>query len=490
MPKNNTLNKYHDEIVYGQQAAYNIVITFLIYALVVINLFQYMNTPIYTTPQRWIVGCSIVYVLGGLFLYCIHISSCYDIKGQTLTIAFLFLSSFFIVHFLNYISWLLDWRDVEFLEVSCMNKASLLSSCTFNAVLIGLLLPKQPFKGARNERRDKIRIPWWIMGISLSLFIIFTDSRYFSAGGNAEVLNNIGWNPIGLASYIICSAYVMANVIAIIYNGKRNLSFSKYIRQFNFKFYILAFIFLAIVLISGDRGPMIDIFGSFALGYIIINKKRIRLPIIIGVAIVGAFALTYLSILRGSSQELSLEKIEYVNDRMDDFRQQDMPLLESMGELSNVVNSYHLVYNFAYNNFIIYGMGVFIQIMAFLPGFRFLFVQFLGIPSVYFSTDILATMLLGQGYGAGTTCVADAFYNFGEIGTIFFFIFVGWFVKKLDWSLYLKQTNLLVLTIAFCYMIKAIYIGRSFFLTPINVIVYTFLILVLSKYLTRQRVAK
>ena len=113
-----------------------------------------------------------------------------------------------------------------------------------------------------------------------------------------------------------------------------------------------------------------------------------------------------------------------------------------------------------------------------------------GIPPSLYSTSEIATTLLGSSYGAGTTCVADAYYNFGFFGTIMFFIIVGYYLRKLDLSIYQKGCKLFIFIVAFCFFVKSIYLGRSYMLQPVTLIIYTFLMVLLSKRVNKKIVSK
>lgn len=452
-------------------------------------IYEYYSLPVQSQISSNILLINTTILVIALIVFSVYQNNPKYLKGQIITISFIFLLSFFIVHFFNYIGWLILPEDYEFLSQNYINRASILSSTSFIGCLIGMVLCKKPFKNAKNKNLDKIGdVPPVIMVLFMFLFILFTDKRYFAAGGNSAVLNEVGWNPVGAASYNICVAYVIANVIAVVTNNRGNkVNIKQYLKKFPQLFYLLTIIFLIIVLISGDRGPMMDIVLSYVLGYIIINHKRPNILLLCIIGVLGIFILKYLSFLRGNSDTLSIEKLEAINERMSTFHEDNIPILGDMRELSDVVNAYHLVYEFGENSFIIYGFGVLTQILAIFPGIRFIIMSLTGIPPAFYSTDQLATVLLGEDYGAGTTCVADAYYNFGFVGTIVFFILIGYFLRKLDLSIYQRGVKLFIFTIAICFFVKAIYLGRSYFFQPVTLTIYTYLIVWVSKYLNNKK---
>lgn len=455
----------------------------LLIGLLVYSIISYYQTS-YSFVSVSSLWESIILSTLSLLIYCSRKEYNNFLRRQVFTIATIFLISFVIVHFFNYLSYCLGILDHGFLSMRYVNKASKVSTCAFIAILIGLLIPRQPFKGQKTTLSIEIGETLnYFLCLSLVMFVVFTDKRYFSAGGNNLVLNEIGWNPIGAVGNTSCIACIIASVISKIINYRDvHLSLIRYLKIYSFSFYLLTFIYLILVLISGDRGPLIDIFFSFFLGYVLINKAKIKVWVALICMIIGANLLTYLSFLRGNSEDLSLDKISQVNERMGRFREDNNLFFGPVSDLSNVVDAYHLVFEHTEINEPINGIGIGFQLVAVLPGIRSVIYNISGIDIDFLSTDALATRLLGEDYGAGTTCVADSYYNLGLIGTILLFIVFGMIVRKLDLSLYQDNTRLLVFVIAICYFIKSIYLGRSTIFQPINLIFYTYLYLFLSKW--------
>jgi hypothetical protein len=196
---------------------------------------------------------------------------------------------------------------------------------------------------------------------------------------------------------------------------------------------------------------------------------------------IASIALTIMAFFRGNEMELSIEKVYVIYDRFLVFLDGTDIAFELVKELSTVINTFHLVLGYIDNNGIIYGSGMLFQLFAFFPGIRYLLFALFDLDIKTLSTDQLATSLLNEGVGAGTTCISDTYYNLGLVGTIFFFILFGLFVAKIDRLMYERKCKTFFLVLALCYMARAIYIGRSTVLQPINLIVYTSLLLYVSR---------
>lgn len=420
-------------------------------------------------------------------IYMISPSQPFKKKGISFfKITTFFLLSYFIVHFSNYLHYTFKTVDLRFLESHSVNKAAILSLCCFISLILGIRSTNNPF-----YHRTSVRFDWktndflsYIFLVALCLFYGFTDKRFFTSGGNYEILNNIGWHPLGQVGNSLCIAAVLASIISVYFRcneqGIANITFKEYLIKFPLKFYFLLFLYLGLILISGDRGPMIDIGVAFVSNYFIVSRKKIKFLQLIILVIIASFALTFLAYLRANPDNLSIDKVLAVSNRLKESNENTNGLYNITKDLSNVVDSYHLVYFFTESYGIIYGLGAFFQIIGILPGIRSIIYNMLGLDISILSTDVIATNLLGEEHGAGTTCVADTFYNFGLYGTLLIFFIFGKLIKKLELSLYSYSGSLFVIVVAFSYLTKAIYLGRSSLFQPMNLIAYTFLCLFLS----------
>ena len=461
-----------------------ILLFLLIYEIVDFNITHIEGLRRYELTNTCIVSFFV------LFIYGLIPSKYKRLNKQFFKISTIFIISFYIVHFFNYVFYSFNIVDLSFFSSEYTLKAAKLSLCFFIALVLGIILTNKSFDDKPEESLNLniIKIIPLFQTISLIIFYSFTDKRYFSAGGNSAVLNDIGWNPIGAVGNVICVACVIASVAAIYYRYKNNkhVTIKEYIKSFPLLLYVNTFVYLSLVLISGDRGPILDILFVVSSGYFLITNKKIKIVYIIVALFVAANVLSFLSYLRGNPEDLSIAKIEVVSNRMAEASEDGNIIYNLTDDLSDVVNSYHLVFEYTQRFGFIYGFGIIFQLLAFLPGIRSILYSLSGIDISILSTDFLATMLLGEDYGAGTTCVADVYYNLGLYGGIVAYFLFGVFIKKCDIALYLKSNNYLVIIISLCYLTKSIYLGRSTILQPINLFVYTYLIFIISNLIANK----
>ncbi len=431
-----------------------------------------------------------------IVLFIHIISPCQPFKKKEnhfFKISSFFLLSFFLVHFSNYIHYVLKTVDLRFLESESVNKAAILSLCCFISVVLGIRSTYKPFKIRTSVRFDNRTNDFlsYIFFIAICLFYGFTDKRFFSSGGNFEILNNIGWHPLGQVGNSLCIAAVLASIISVYYRcydqNISHITFKEYLKLFPLKFYFLLFVYIGLILVSGDRGPMIDIGIAFVSNYFIVTRKKVKISQIIILILIASFTLTFLAYLRADPDELSVDKVLAVSDRMKESNENTNGLYIMTKDLSNVVDAYHLVFSYTESYGIIYGLGTFFQIVGILPGIRSIIYNILGLDISILSTDVIATNLLGEGYGAGTTCVADTFYNFGLYGAVLIFFVFGKLIRKLELSIYDYSGSLFIIVVAFSYLTKSIYLGRSSLFQPMNLIAYTFLCLFLSTIFLKRK---
>ena len=477
------------------------IVIIILSILLVISIIRYivsLDTPL----DKENITCTIVTVFVAFILLLSSNRSQGTNERNYLKIGYVFCISFLIVHFFEYLAYILGIKQVlissESYKVSHVNESSILALCSFLAFGIGYVIKLRNNKKVRNlNPSPNLRFLDFLMPISLFLFYFFADKRYFEAGGNFYVTNNGGLSPI---ASMFQAAFLGAQgcySIILIMRGKR-LSFFKYIISFSLFYYISLFVYIFLVLSSGDRGPILYVSFSFVLPYFVLNRIRINLRTAILGVVLGALALNFLGILRNVSGDLSYEKIGETNAEMAEKYEDSNALFLSTEQLSVVVRAYNVVYDFTKDNGTVVGLGFLNNLIGVVPGLRSYFVYpLLGIEGEWInmlSTDYLSTFLLNSDHGMGTTCVGDTYFNFGFTGCIIAFFLFGILCKYLDDRLYdITNCPIFVYILAFWYLIFSIYIGRSTLISPISYCGYTYFIYLVAKFFSpkeRKNAAK
>lgn len=464
----------------------NILMLIMILACGIMSYYATGYDPISHSSLLESIG--LAFISGLIYMYSKDSSL---IKGQTFTICNLFLISFFIVHFFSCLGYSLDItpyiKNMGKFDSNYLNAGIRAASCMYTSVILGMVITHTPFKNGRKfEFSCNIgKILTFLMYVFLLIFYIFTDKRYFQAGGNGVILNQIGWNPLGYVAQTSFIACFVGNVIFRIYKFE-HLSFKQYIKSFPVFFYIVSAIYIFLVLSSGDRGPILDLSLSFFAGYILINKIRVNKSVFIVGVVATALLLSFLGFLRAGSNDLSFDKMYQASETLIDYYTEKNIIFTSTEELSGVIGSYQVIYEYVERHDCVYGIGIINQILGILPGLRPLLYGVIGFNPENYGTAAIATTLMNADHGMGTTCAAELYFNLKFIGSLIAFFLFGIFIKKLDLSMYEKSPKLIVFIFGFCYLIKAIYIGRSTIFEPLNLCVYSYFYLLVANFFSKQ----
>lgn len=203
-------------------------------------------------------------------------------------------------------------------------------------------------------------------------------------------------------------------------------------------------------------------------------------------SIVCALFLSFLGFLRVGSNDLSFDKMYNASENLIEYYTEKNALFTATEELSGVVGSYQVIYEYVEQQDCAYGIGIINQMLGIAPGLRPLIYSAIDFNPESYGTASLATTLMNADHGMGTTCAAELYFNLKFIGSLIAFFLFGIFIKKLDLSMYENNHKLIIFVFGFCYLIKSIYIGRSSIFEPVNLCIYTYLYLILSNYFSKQ----
>ena len=470
----------------------SVCVNLLIAFLFVFVYRYYINIGTPMSKSSLAITIIMIFSCASIFLLCKD-----DNKSQDrnfLKIGPIFVLGYVIVHFFNYLAYLLSEIDVlagyGFFRETIVNEAAINSSCALVTFMIGYLITRKPFKC---NRKKTYNVGIYLDVLALIFFIAFyitADKRYFN-GGYGEVFNSGGISTITGISQNLCVASLIGTSCSRLYQFK-SISLRNYILSYSKLYYFVVFTFLFLILMSGDRTPLIQIGMCYFSVFFVVNQKRMTFTKFILPLFAGVFALYFLGNLRSIQGDLSIKKIGDAKDMIDDELNRRSVLFAMTYELSGVARSYHVIYDYTENHGTFYGFGFFDQLLGFVPGLRPLIIYpLLGIEnSDKFNTNKISTRELQRDdAGMGTTCCADVYINFGYIGTMVVFFLFGALFKKFDLELYNTKYNLLAIVFAINYLTFAIYMGRGKFSTPLTFSMYTFFLVYLaSLYSGRNKI--
>lgn len=411
-----------------------------------------------------------------------------SMEGNYLKIYFVFCIGFIIVHFFSYWSFCLGLVSspvsLGLYSPQIVNESAVLSLCCLVCYAIGYI-SNNAYQLEYGSVPDNFDVPLnnrlleYAFMFSLVVFYVFTDKRYFQAGGNYEITNGEGLSLISsLAQFFVMSAQVACGIHRIC--RMESTSINNYVLSYSIIYYFAVLIYGALVMSSGDRGPLIYMAFGYCAPFFIINRKVFGKRYLILAIVLGSLFMTFLGILRNLDGDITMGKIEATNQRLNENLQEEGAwLFEPTMALSNVVRAYNVVYQFTNNTDIVYGLGFLDSFLGFVPGLRTHIVYpLLGIENNNFvNTAFLSTILLRSDHGMGTTPVGDTYFNFGFVGCLLVFLAFGYICRYLDRLLYFKSGSLFTYVMAFWFLVYSVYIGRATFFAPVTLSIYTWILM-------------
>lgn len=460
-------------------------ITLLILLLIsVIRYFTEMGTAI----SKYSLNITIMTVFISFILLFLTKERNKLLQGNYLKISFIFSIGFIIVHFFNYWSYCLGLVPTTIsssaYSSNIVNESSILSLCCYISFAIGYVIMGEKDNNFLNK--STIRFPTsnsrffeLLFFVSLFIFYIYTDKRYFETGGNYEITNGEGLSFISsIAQFILMSSQIACGIQKIY--TMDSISIKKYISSYSIIYYCTLVIYFYLILKSGDRGPLMYLsFGYFA-PYFLINKIKLSFKYTVSALTIGAILMYFLGLLRNIEGDIDMNKIIVTNESFNEGIQGDGAwLFEPTAQLSNVVRSYNVVYEYAKNNGTIYGLGYIDSFLGFIPGLRtHVIYPLIGIENNNIvNTAYMSTLLLRSDHGMGTTPVGDTYYNFGFLGCLIIFFLFGYYCRIFDTTLHDRNRSLFIFCFSFWFLVYSIYIGRATFFAPITMSIYTWLII-------------
>ena len=445
--------------------------------LLVLTIFRYIAGYYEPLSKRSLSVTLITVLISTIIYFFVRKEKIKSLKNNFFQITTIFVVGFIIVHFFEYLAYVtgehIQIKDIEFVDSSYVNGAAMVSCACLITFYIGALSSKLLFSVKERSYCNNCGVLDIIMFLSLIVFYFSAGENYFD-GGYGEAMNVTGMSLFAEISQTIIIASAVARSATIIFKNNRK-DLKEYIREFSILYYISVFSYSLLVLKSGDRGPLIHLFLCYWIPFFYVGKRKIKLIFAIVLLCIGALLLSLLGTVRAMDGSLSVDKVveaqKFRNERYAD----DNIVFTSTAELSNVVRAYHVLYYFSETKFIVYGAGFVNQILGIVPGLRYILYPIIGVDDTEITTARISTILLQQDHGMGSTCVADTYFNFGAYGTIVVFFFVGFLFRKMDISAYdrLEKMSPFVVCTIICYMMFAIYIGRGYLFSPINILAYS-----------------
>lgn len=459
----------------------------LFYIFLQVGLYEFVPR---LDPLCGIVSLSVFFVL--LYLYY-KVGARRDsvLYNSWLRPTYLLLISLLIVNFQSILNALMGLAPIEaYLKSSsyssCAGSVLSLSLACTTSFLIGSNLVVKPFK-FRNTRRvnSALSLKIWTL-LSIVFFILFVAHINLYS-----FLSGIDYENSGAADRVAStSSYyeqlfntAMIVVLAIFSNSMcciKHLSLLAYIRKMPKMFLVVSCLYILLRMLSGDRGPVIYTICAFLYSYLLVSKKHIKLRYVIVMLLFGSIGITLLGIARDLDKDMDFTK--RIQTAATEIHSSDaVPSLSNVTqELANSVNcTFISVYDIKNEKVQFrYGEYSLFSLIGSIPGSSFVLTKFFGVNlREKMSSEYITTSYFGKYYplGLGTSAVADFYLDFGILGAIIMFFFMGVFYRKIDYEYVYNQLG--PLTVVWTIIILkisslAIYTPRSSFASTFSSALY------------------
>lgn len=305
--------------------------------------------------------------------------------------------------------------------------------------LIGNCVRVKPVQIETAWRTDYMLTPWLIlMTIFFALFVRHIDLASFisgrayvgSGGYNRTMETSAYYEQLLEVSLVIVTAIVTYRNL-----GKSDkISFRTFFNSYPIVFWIVLMLYVSLRMLSGDRGPVMQSICLLFFSYLMCSKRRFNLITVVGLIIAAAMFTTLLGIARGGDLNQSfLERVE--NASLD--LEEKTSVLSATQELANSVNTEFIALKasddsgFEYS----YGKYTFYALIGSIPGSSYVLSKVFNVNlRETMSSEFVTIYHFGSqyNYGLGTSPMAEYYLEFGIVGVIVGFIFLGWLFNHLD----------------------------------------------------------
>lgn len=320
--------------------------------------------------------------------------------------------------------------------------------------------------------------------IILFVIFIFLVGEAFLSGeydGGANWGEGASYILLLLRSILVIRLIYLFNNYNQLRERNGSHSFFKYIGK-NKVLLIVLFLFLLIFANSGDRGPIIE----FALIFIYLfslKVKRIKIRQLILMIIIGSLFLTILRegrAIKDSSDNIFNRGVHNIRDK------------EFFGFTEELASSVRILFRAVdvfppHSDDLLYGKTMAINLSSSIPFLTNYIIVNNNIPLELRSSTYFFT-IVGQGknftYGEGSEIIGDIYINFGYEGVLIIFAIFGMLITRVSVKVEYSN-NYLALIVIVVYVSTSIYLNRSVFFYPLQLLSIT----IILDYIFRKKLS-
>lgn len=442
-----------------------------------------------------LLSCALVAIL----LVLSRKESVSGLKGQYLRHSTIVILGYTVVHFQMHVDYLLgfvdSWDPYIWVNPEIVIKSLAVSVSGLIFFLIGYLGYKE--KNASTNRQSdfkvyRINLIGFVSVILLVMYFYFANPLY--------LLGYYGAERLGVeAAYIVLlfKAVVFASLIQTARNlrvkDEKFVGFVSYVKANSFLINCVLLIYLASVMISGDRGPLMHFSIAYFACYMFVTRNKVNIVGLVTLVFIGAYFITSLGKVRSMDRGLPFSE-RFVESLSLESRFETRSVLPQTQELASSIRALHHTVNYIPSDHdYLYGRFQFQQVLSIFP-FGNSIVQLIFEDNSYKyggSSRFITWIILGdQPYmGHGSSVTSDFYFDFGLIGVLLGMFLFGYSIRFAEVKMYSSGLPTIFENSFFVVFISsAIYISRSTYLIEMKAVFFVFLILLFNqKVLNRSK---
>ena len=322
----------------------------------------------------------------------------------------------------------------------------------------------------------------------LCVFFLNIDRAYIIGSYGREDLKN----SLAVRCEIIINLLIYALVIikiCILKKMQTQCTFKKYSQAYGVLFYICWLGYLAYVLVSGDRGPLITSLLAYFVGFLFLSNYRMKFITLFFCILIGSSFISFLGFYRKTDP--LLDDAIRIQESLSLREYRDESVSPETRELAGSINTlcasvFYVPKDYPYT----YGLSNISQILCSVPFMSGLIANVL--PQEYenrvYSADFITYLIQGPNntYGNGTSCIADIYLDLGSWGVAVLMFGWGVLIRRIEFLTFMvKHLSLLGLSTTIVIFSNAIYISRSSMAMTIRDVFWVWLILLITFFLCK-----
>lgn len=254
-------------------------------------------------------------------------------------------------------------------------------------------------------------------------------------------------------------------------------SISEFVKRVGGLFNLTFILFIFATFSSGDRGPALFAMVSYFVAAVVARGKKVKFSWFFVMLFIGSIFLSLLGIIRSAGETDNMSG--QLTNAYYDLKEGES-LIPATRELAGSVRTLDVAVDVVPEQFPhSYGVFQLSYIIETIPFVSHFFPSLMTTDGFNRSTSFLTYVINGDNSasGVGTTCIADAYIDFGAFGVLLMMFFWGVLVKRSEllFSVPLSSLSLFQISIYFVTISVAVYVPRSAILFSLKSAVWLFI---------------